>query len=180
MSRIAEIESVLLSLATKPLEISFSINETCKNKLLVIGVDMKIRNIQLKSIEARRYIDRNQKPKQIRIDHNSQVTQIQNQSNNSATVEFQYTASYGAVGMIKLEGSLIYENDDARKITKEWRDTRKMPNQVASHIHTAVMHACVPEAVGIAKDLGLPPPIPLPQVRLGSKPSKGQFGPEVA
>ena len=180
MSRIAEIESVLLSLATKPLEISFSINETCKNKLLVIGADMKIRNIQLKSIEARRYIDRNQKPKQIRIDHNSQVTQIQNQSNNSATVEFQYTASYGAVGMIKLEGSLIYENDDARKITKEWRDTRKMPNQVASHIHTAVMHACVPEAVGIAKDLGLPPPIPLPQVRLGSKPSKGQFGPEVA
>jgi len=180
MSGMAEIELVLLSLATKPLEISFSINETCKNKLLVIGVDMKIRSIQLKSIEARRYIDRNQKPKQIRIDHNSQVTQIQNQSNNSATVEFQYTASYGAVGMIKLEGSLIYENDDARKITKEWRDTRKMPNQVASHIHTAVMHACVPEAVGIAKDLGLPPPIPLPQVRLGSKPSKGQFGPEVA
>ena len=176
----AEIELVLLSLATKPLEISFSINETCKNKLLVIEVDMKIKNIQLKSIEARRYIDRNQKPKQIRIDHNSQVTQIQNQSNNQATVEFQYTASYGAVGIIKLEGSLIYENDDARKITKEWLDTRKMPNQVASHIHTAVMHACVPEAVGIAKDLGLPPPIPLPQVRLGSKPSKGQFGPEVA
>lgn len=176
----AEIELVLLSLATKPLEISFSINETCKNKLLVIEVDMKIKNIQLKSIEARRYIDRNQKPKQIRIDHNSQVTQIQNKSNNQATVEFQYTASYGAVGMIKLEGSLIYENDDARKITKEWLDTRKMPNQVASHIHTAVMHACVPEAVGIAKDLGLPPPIPLPQVRLGSKPSKGQFGPEVA
>ena len=180
MSGIAEIESVLLSLATKPLEISFSINETCKNKLFVIEADMKIKNIQLKSIEARRYIDRNQKPKQIRIDHNSQVTQIQSQSNNSATVEFQYTASYGAVGVIKLEGSLIYENDDARKITKEWRDTRKMPNQVASHIHTAVMHACVPEAVGIAKDLGLPPPIPLPQVRLGSKPSKGQIGPEVA
>ncbi len=180
MSGMAEIELVLLSLATKPLEISFSINETCKNKLLVIEVDMKIKNIQLKSIEARRYIDRNQKPKQIRIDHNSQVTQIQNKSNNQATVEFQYTASYGAVGMIKLEGSLIYENDDARKITKEWLDTRKMPNQVASHIHTAVMHACVPEAVGIAKDLGLPPPIPLPQVRLGSKPSKGQFGPEVA
>ena len=180
MSGMAEIELVLLSLATKPLEISFSINETCKNKLLVIEVDMKIKNIQLKSIEARRYIDRNQKPKQIRIDHNSQVTQIQNKSNNQATVEFQYTASYGAVGMIKLEGSLIYENDDARKITKEWLDTRKMPNQVASHIHTAVMHACVPEAVGIAKDLGLPPPIPLPQVRLGSKPSKGQFSPEVA
>ena len=55
-----------------------------------------------------------------------------------------------------------------------------MENQLASHIHTAVMHSCVPEAVGIAKDLGLPPPIPLPQVRLGANPKKGQFGPEVA
>ena len=42
------------------------------------------------------------------------------------------------------------------------------------------MHACVPEAVSIAKDLGLPPPIPLPQVRLGAQSKTGQAGPEVA
>lgn len=141
---------------------------------------MKIRNVRLKSIEARRYGDQSQKPKQIRIDHNSQVTQIQNKSHNSAAIDFQYTASYGPIGMIKLEGSLLYENEDAKKITKQWLDTHKMPDELASHIHTAVMHTCVPEAVGIAKDLGLPPPIPLPQVRLGSKPTTGQVGPEVA
>jgi len=155
-------------------------NETCKSKLFVINKDMKIRNIKLKSIEARRYTDRDEKPRQIRIDHNSQITQVNNTSDKLANIEFQYTASYGAVGMIKLEGSLVYEDDDAKKFTKQWLDTRKMPDQVASHIHTAVMHACVPEAVGIAKDLGLPPPIPLPQVRLGSKPTKGHVGPEVA
>lgn len=82
--------------------------------------------------------------------------------------------------MIKLEGSLIYEDDNARRIAIGWKNTRKMPNQVASQIHTAVMHGCVPEAVGIAKDLGLPPPIPLPQVRLGAKSKKAEFGPEVA
>ena len=141
---------------------------------------MKIKNIQLKSIEARRYIDRKEKPRQIRIDHNSTVTQVYHMQGEKATVEFQYTASYGPVGMIKIEGSLLYENEDAKKIAKEWNETRKMPNQVASHIHTAVMHSCVPEAVGIAKDLGLPPPIPLPQVRLGASPKQGQFGPEVA
>ena len=125
-------------------------------------------------------MDRNQKPKQIRIDHNSQVTQINSQTDKLSTIDFQYTASYGAVGMIKLEGSLLYEGDDAKRITKEWLATNKMPNQIASHIHTAVMHTCVPEAFGIAKNLGLPPPIPLPQVRLGEKQTKGQFGPEVA
>jgi len=141
---------------------------------------MKIRNMQLKSIEARRYIDRNEKPRQIRIDHNSTVTQVYHIQGEQATIEFQYTASYGPIGMIKIDGSLIYENEDAKKIANEWNESRKMSNQLASHIHTAVMHTCVPEAVGLAKDLGLPPPIPLPQVRLGSDPKKGQVGPEVA
>ncbi len=141
---------------------------------------MKIRGIQLKSIEARRYMNHTERPKQVRIDHNSTVNQISVMEENVANIDFQYTASYGPVGMIKLEGSLIYENEDAKKIADEWKKTRKMPNQIASHIHTAVMHACVPEAVGIAKDLGLPPPIPLPQVRLGDTPKKGHAGPEVA
>jgi hypothetical protein len=76
---------------------------------------------------------------------------------------------------------LLLESDDVKKISKDWNDTRKMPDQIASHIHTAVMHSCVPEAVTIAKDLGLPPPIPLPQVRLGTtQKTVAQSGPEVA
>ena len=140
---------------------------------------MKITNIHLKSIEARRYIGRDERPKQIRIDHNSTVTQIYDTKSDQSTVDFQYTASYGPVGVIKIEGSLLYQSNDAKKIANEWNKTRKMPDETASRIHTAVMHACVPEAVGLAKDLGLPPPIPLPQVRLGASPKKGQAGPEV-
>ena len=141
---------------------------------------MKIRNIQLKSIEARRYTDRNQRPTKVRIDHNSNITQIYNEKEDIAIIEFQYTASYGTVGMIKIDGSLIYEADDAKKITNDWKKTRKMPNQLASRLHTTVMHSCVPEAVGIAKNLGLPPPIPLPQVKIDTTANKTQDGPEVA
>ncbi len=135
---------------------------------------MIIKTIKLKSIEARRYVEPDDKPRQIRIDHNSQISQVMNNAEKHLTIEFQYTASYGPIGMIKIEGTLVCEEDTAKQISKEWMETRKMPDQIASHIHTAVMHACVPEAVGIAKDLGLPPPIPLPQVRLGSDPKKGQ------
>ena len=141
---------------------------------------MRIKNIQLKSIEARRYTDQNERPKQVRIDHNSTVTRFSVIKEDQTTIDFQYTASYGPVGMIKLEGILIYEDNDAKKISLEWNETHKMPNPIASHIHTAIMHACVPEAVGIAKDLGLPPPIPLPQVRLGAQTKTAQSGPEVA
>lgn len=135
---------------------------------------MIIKTIKLKSIEARRYVEPDEKPRQIRIDHNSQITQVMSNEEKHLTIEFQYTASYGPIGMIKIEGTLVCEEDTAKQISKEWLETRKMPDQLASHVHTAVMHACVPEAVGIAKDLGLPPPIPLPQVRLGADPKKGQ------
>ena len=141
---------------------------------------MLIKTIKLKSIEARRYVDPDEKPRQIRIDHNSQISQVINNAEKHLTIEFQYTASYGPIGMIKLEGTLVCEDDAAKQIAKEWADTRKMPDQFASHIHTAVMHACVPEAVSIAKDLGLPPPIPLPQVKLSSNAKQSQGGIEVA
>ncbi len=144
--------------------------------------EMKIKQLQLKAIEARRYIEHEEKPRQIRIDHNSTITQVRSTQPDSATVEFQYTASYGPVGMIKIDGSLVFEHEDIKKIVDEWNESRKMPNPIASQIHTAVMHSCVPEAVGIAKDLGLPPPIPLPQVQLGADPKKGGIvnGPEIA
>lgn len=155
--------------------------ERSKSRFFVYLVGtMKIRNIQLKSIEARRYTSLNERPKQVRIDHNSSITNMSAVGDKQVNVEFQYTASFGPIGMIKFEGSLIYEDDNAKKIVKDWASTRKMPDAVASRIHTAIMHASVPEAVGIAKNLGLPPPIPLPQVRLGSSPKIGQSGPEVA
>ena len=141
---------------------------------------MKIKNVSLKTIEARRYTNLDERPKQIRIDHNSSFTHVSYMKDNQTSIDFQYTASYGPVGVIKIEGQLLYENEDAEKISKEWNDKRKLPDEVASRVHTAIMHSCVPQAVGIAKDLGLPPPIPLPQVRLGSKPSKAASGPEVA
>ena len=158
----------------------FSITKRSKRRLFVIEQAMKIKNVRLKSIEARRYADLEGKPQPIRIDHNSNISQMNSKTAKEATVEFQYTASYGPVGMIKIEGIMLYEDDGAKKVTEQWVSTRKMPDQVASQIHTAVMRACVPQAVGIAKDLGLPPPIPLPQVRLGQKPKKGESGPEVA
>ena len=145
-------------------------------------LDMLIKTIKLKSIEARRYIEPDDKPREIRIDHNSQISQVMNNAEKQLTIDFQYTASYGSIGMIKLDGTIVYEENEAIKLAKDWQNTRKMPDQFASIIHTAIMHTCVTEAVGIAKNLGLPPPIPLPQVKLSSDPKKGQIqsGIEVA
>ena len=145
---------------------------------------LNIGNIQLKSIEARRYVDLSTRPKKVRIDHNSNISRMELEKEQTAKIEFQYTASYATVGMIKIEGMMMYRGENANELVNKWNDTRKMPDKIASALHTAIMHSCVPQAVGIAKDLRLPPPIPLPQVRLGKNAKKGQAqsgpSPEVA
>ena len=144
---------------------------------------MRIQNVQLKSIEARRYSDISSRPIKVRIDHNSNVSRLEKlDKDNGMLVDFQYTASYGPVGVIKIEGSLHFFGDNIETLVNDWNDKRKMPNEIASNIHTAIMHTCVPQAVGIAKDLQLPPPIPLPQVRMGKTQQKATsgLGPEFA
>lgn len=136
---------------------------------------MPVTNVQITSIDARRMSDPDSSQAQVRVDHNSTVTMVQEQAPDAAAVEFRYTASYGSVGNIQIEGALRFQGD-ASALEQKWTRESEMPTEVASEIHTAVMRACVPEAVGLAKDLQLPPPIPLPQVQFEEDGGEGGDG----
>ncbi len=52
---------------------------------------MKIQNVQLKSIEARRYSDSTNQPMKVRIDHNSNVSRLEKMGKEEGMiVDFQY------------------------------------------------------------------------------------------
>lgn len=142
---------------------------------------MPVSRLELTGIDAKRYVRTGERVGQVRIDHNSTVTLVREVSEKEANVEFRYTASYGAIGVIRIEGNITYQCD-AKQLEEQWRTTNQMPPENANEIHNTVMRACVPEAVGIAKNLQLPPPIPLPAVNFQQKPQqKGASvpGPEV-
>ncbi len=142
---------------------------------------MPVTRMELTGIEAKRYAKTSERHAQIRIDHNSTVTLVKELSAQEATVEFRYTASYGPVGMIRIDGMMVFQCD-AKHFEEQWRTTNQMNPQDATEIHSTVMRVCVPEAVGIAKDLQLPPPIPLPAVQFNAPPQPAKaapHGPEV-
>ena len=64
---------------------------------------MPVTSIVLKSLEARRYQDL-QPNQQVRIDHNSTITLVAKEAADRMRVEFGYTTSYGALGVVKIEG----------------------------------------------------------------------------
>jgi len=137
-----------------------------------------IGTLEIKTVEARRFLKSFERPPagQIRIDHNSNVSMMTRVGEEEAHVEFGYTASYGPLGVIKIDGALVLKDPKAGEMAVEWSRTRKMPNATASEIHTTIMHACVPEAVAMAKLLRLPPPIPLPTIQFQAQQGGQQPG----
>lgn len=67
---------------------------------------------------------------------------------------------------MRMEGRLIYMCK-ADQVVKVWNETHNMPDEMASEVHSFVLGACIPDAVLLAKDLNIPPPIPLPKVQIG-------------
>ena len=120
--------------------------------------------VVLKSLEARRYQDL-QPNTQIRIDHNSAISLVVKEADDRLRIEFGYTTSYGALGVIKVEGAMQFQAPGAGAAADGWASTRNLPPEMAQQVHTAIMASAVPEAVGLAKEIRLPPPIPLPQIQ---------------
>ncbi len=126
---------------------------------------MKIKNFELTAIDAERYSKKGAKKGNIKINHNSSVTRMEKMDANTTHVDFRFTANYSGMGKIKIEGSfkIIGEYPD---LAEKWQKENKMPNEVAKKVHTTIINNCIPEAVGLAKNINLPPPIPLPKVNV--------------
>lgn len=135
---------------------------------------MPVTGVEFTAIDAKRFAKPGERVRNVRVDHNSTVTQVEAVDKSNASVEFRFTASYANVGVIKIEGSVHYRGD-AAGLAAMWSQEGKMPTEAAGEIHTAIVSSCLQESVIIAKDLRLPPPIPMPVVNLksGGKKSSG-------
>lgn len=146
---------------------------------------MTVRTLDFTNLDARRLTKVGAGWGNIRVDHNSTVTLITETGANSAQLDFRFTASYRAaeavIGLIQIEGQIAWEGD-AKALVKGWSAGGQMPQDTAQEIHTVIMTSCVPETVILARDLRLPPPIPIPQVQVTGPtppPKKGR-SPEIA
>ncbi|MEW5759921.1 MAG: hypothetical protein AB1779_04075 [Candidatus Thermoplasmatota archaeon] len=126
---------------------------------------MVVKDIELTSIEGRKYTKRAEIAIPPRIETNSTVTLITKLSENEADVDFRYMVTYPGCGLIRVEGRFVYEGN-AEVLFSQWKAKRNMPNEIASEIHTAIVKVCMPETIIIARSLSLQPPIPLPTIEI--------------
>jgi hypothetical protein len=143
---------------------------------------MQLLGFETNTIEAKRFSKAGEHMANIRIDHNSTVTQISRSSDRTASVEFRFTVNYVGMGYIKIEGNVLLEGE-VDPLLKEWSATSSMPNEDANIVHNIVVSNCIPTALLIARDIRLPPPFPLPRINIEKKVGpapRSQPGPEFA
>ncbi len=129
------------------------------------GSKMAIRSFELVSMDAKRFAKLGERPPQLRVDHNTSVTSISAQSEKDALIDFTFTVSYVGVGIIKIEGRVVWDGD-AKAVAAQWANKKELPPEVFNPILGAIFANCMPASVVVARDLGLPPPLPPPQIAM--------------
>jgi hypothetical protein len=148
--------------------------------LLTGGGPMTIVRTEMLNVEANRagMVGKNMN---IRIDVNSNISQIFLTDPETARVDFRFVATYTGLGTISIEGRITYK-DGAKELFDKWTESGQMPEKPAQEIHSTIMKSCMPVAVLLSREVNLPPPIQLPVVNVkGKKQKKTQSsGMEVA
>ncbi len=134
---------------------------------------MPVKSFELNSIDAKRFTKLGERISQLRVDQNTAVTGVTVVSEREALLEFRFVINYSGVGVIRLEGKLVWEGD-AKPLASQWSEKHKIPSEVFGPILAATYSNCMPAAVTSARDIGLPPPLPPPP--MASRPASQPKG----
>ncbi len=140
--------------------------------------------ITYNSFEARRFSRREERFNQLQIGHGATIVNVFEKNEKEANIEFRYTVNYGHVGVINMDGNLVFPGK-AADLAFQWGQKRQLPKEITEQIINTILGEGSFEALVSAKLLNLPPPIKIeiPRVKIGEppkKPDKNVGGMEVA
>ena len=121
-----------------------------------------IKDLEITTIEGRRFAPVDNRPQEVRIDQNLTIVDVRRE-NDSSRIIYKFTSSFSTLGTISLEGSLLYQG--VEEIEVKWKKDKSLPETVANEVQTAIFSSSVIESILIARDLRLPPPIPMPTLQ---------------
>ena len=125
----------------------------------------------VRGIEARRFLKDGEKIPEVGINNNSSILQIEKR-NGELAIDFVFTSIYNpSIASIKIDGTLYYQGEDTEEILKNWKDQKT----IQPAIQNVIIEKGLMEAVILAKELNVVPPIPLPRIQQEMKKTQEEF-----
>ncbi len=112
---------------------------------------------------------------QININNNVSVTDLQDaslsmaQSKKGLKLLFAFTSTFEpGLGSIQLDGEVVLLEDTkvAEELLSNWQKSKSLPQELMPVVLNAILERCNIQALIMARDIGLPAPIPLPKVNM--------------
>jgi hypothetical protein len=94
---------------------------------------------------------------------------------SAINLEFEFKCKYEPdLGSIELKGSAIelLEPDKAKEALDLWKKEKKLPPVIAQKVLNSLLSKCYIESLILSNSMNLPPPVPLPKVKVNEKPKK--------
>ena len=91
---------------------------------------------------------------------------------NALKFGFEFTSDYQPkVGLIDLRGEVLYLHDEKKigEIITQWKKDKKISKEVMADLLNHTLIKCNIQALILSKEINLPPPIPLPKVKVDNQ-----------
>jgi hypothetical protein len=126
----------------------------------------------VRGIEARRFLKDGETFPEVGIKNNSSIINMEKRD-NGISIDFVFNSIYNpSIATIKIDGTLYYQGEDADEILEQWGASKTIRNV---HIQNAIIEKGLMEAVILAKELNVVPPIPLPRIKEEEKTVEEEF-----
>lgn len=82
---------------------------------------------------------------------------------------FEFTAKYEPkIGEIMMGGILTFleKSDKITEIAESWKKKKEIPKEIMSTVMNTIFSRCNVEAIILAREVNLPPPVSLPSVKV--------------
>ena len=97
---------------------------------------------------------------------NMREIQVSTLNKKALEMTFEFTTTYAPdIGEIKIGGNLLYLAKKNAPILKQWKDKKRIPEDVSVEVLNHLFRRCLLKIANIAEDLQLPPPLQIPRVR---------------
>jgi len=104
----------------------------------------------------------------IKIENVEDVKMGFDKSKGALKFLFSYKTTYEPdIAVIELKGELLslVESDESKKVLDKWKKDKSLDKDYAKVVINNVMSKCTIEVILLARELGLPSPIPMPSVK---------------
>lgn len=115
----------------------------------------------------------NNQPKITNVDETT-VPALNNKK--ALAIDFKYKCTYNQedpqgkkkpkeIGVIKINGQLLFLTNKSSKLVKKWKKDKKLPEEITIPVMNNILRRSVTQALNLSQELQLAPPIKIPMIR---------------